>query len=1207
MARLVGSSSGRANHSPRRLAGAAAITVVLALAVCIYVAACTSGGTGGLITAAPATQPAGSKVGSEAGVSGAAFHGMFWPIHRSQGCVSEAKAVLREIADLGADTVLISNAGYQDDAKSATVVINPAVTPSREQWLEIFSIAHENGLRVILMPIVLLSNPRGNEWREAIAPPNWDDWFAQYQGFLLHFTRIAAEGKVEMFMVGSELVSTERFTDRWRRLIAEVRRVFPGKLSYSANWDHYKVVKFWDDLDLVGMSSYYKLSSQANPSLDGLVEAWRPIKQGLIEWQETVKKPLLFTEVGWCSQEGASIEPWDYYYKPTATAAGMEEQRRCYAAFMKTWENVPQVGGAIWRGWGESAGGNADFNYTPRGKPAEQELRRWFKRQRQANARGDERSSNAATRPASRDPGPADQSVKVSMGQLDAPQEGGSRAWYLLRQSDCGPLLRELPLQLARTSDAAVQSSPMWRGHEGGVPLEIDVRMEADAPGELVIGLFADERWSQAPIRVQKVSGAGRHTIVGVPPGKYQIGAMIGDVLDPKALGVHRSWPQPAEVAAGRTAIVELLVSPQFERSLGQSYRQIAEACQPGRKVEYPDRLVQGRVTDASGGPVVHALLQIREHTFGPRPRSIWAIDTGTDALGHYFLDKKAGPLTVSVLVEEPLPGLFGSRSQFAGAPGVHYRKEEVDFALKPFPRGSATLSGRGVDQDGRPVQGFVISVRQDVEIDEEEQPRRTFTYRVPCWTSDGRFVLTDLPSGKHRIMGLPFDHETYQFDFADSVDVELKEGETTDVEVLMKRRTVLYGRVLMEDGTVPPAAVNPPWPEALMISCATDDSGMSWSVGHVDSDGYVTVHLTKDDREALESNKGTLSIEYPVGGNKEKGSWKRVGVFAFDELSADRAKAGAVKIRYADLPENRFQAGAAGGLSDGALAGKPPVAPEALVVRVSPLEHAAADHAAQTVRDVLGEEAGERRVVADKVTNSLVVSGAEKDLSRIAYLVAQLDKPEPGQRATTPDKMERVAKVVRLKHAKAAVVAETVGRLYPGRASIPDDESPEAILRDVVTVTAAKDPEDAVVVSCDPYMDAEITALIAQLDTASPVNAFIRVFRPRHVEAGDLDGALRKMTKDAGVGCRITLDDRTSSVIVQADSAGIRKVARLVEQFDRPGSGSMKARERAPNSRPVTQPSDWPDRTTDWMRLEPRVLPKTRHPKPTSGRGGVP
>ena len=73
-----------------------------------------------------------------------------------------------------------------------------------------------------------------------------------------------------------------------------------------------------------------------------------------------------------------SIEPWNYYYKQTATPGGLEEQRRCYRAFMETWKNSPVVGGIIWWEWLNTTGGSDDFNYIPKGKPAENELRQWF-------------------------------------------------------------------------------------------------------------------------------------------------------------------------------------------------------------------------------------------------------------------------------------------------------------------------------------------------------------------------------------------------------------------------------------------------------------------------------------------------------------------------------------------------------------------------------------------------------------------------------------------------------------------------------------------------------------------------------------------------------------------------------------------------------------------------------------------------------------
>ncbi|MHC4443153.1 MAG: glycoside hydrolase family 113 [Planctomycetota bacterium] len=306
------------------------------------------------------------------------YHGISWQIHHAKNSVIQAETFLGQIADLGADTVLIGNAGVQEHAGSETFRIDPEVTPSPQQWQQILKIAHQNGLRVILMPIVLLSEPRGSEWRGVISPPSWDDWFEQYRKFIFHFAKIAAEGKAEVLIIGSELVSAKTYLEQWQRIIREVRQIYPGKLSYSGNWDHYKHVEFWDELDLIGMTSYYKLASKPNPTLEDLIKEWKPLKTGILRWQKKIGKPLLFTEVGWCSQEGASIEPWNYYHNQSATKKGHQEQKNNYLAFMETWKDNPQVGGVIWWEWIDTNDGKNDFNYTPKGKPAEVELRRWF-------------------------------------------------------------------------------------------------------------------------------------------------------------------------------------------------------------------------------------------------------------------------------------------------------------------------------------------------------------------------------------------------------------------------------------------------------------------------------------------------------------------------------------------------------------------------------------------------------------------------------------------------------------------------------------------------------------------------------------------------------------------------------------------------------------------------------------------------------------
>ena len=153
---------------------------------------------------------------------------------------------------------------------------------------------------------------------------------------------------------------------------------YHGPIGYSANWDHYGRIEFWDVMDFVGMTTYHTLADHPNPTVAELMEAWMPIRQNILTWRATVDKPILFTEVGWCSQEGAASAPWNYYHNQHATAAGHEEQRACYEAFMRTWEDVPGVGGSIWWEWTPYGGGPDCYNYTPKGKPAQALLEQWF-------------------------------------------------------------------------------------------------------------------------------------------------------------------------------------------------------------------------------------------------------------------------------------------------------------------------------------------------------------------------------------------------------------------------------------------------------------------------------------------------------------------------------------------------------------------------------------------------------------------------------------------------------------------------------------------------------------------------------------------------------------------------------------------------------------------------------------------------------------
>jgi len=314
--------------------------------------------------------------------TGGRFRGMAIQLHGGKDAYDRYHPLVSEVADLGADTVMFVVHGWQMHAGSLDLHIDPHRTPSDDDLGRLLDLAAIHGMRRVLMPVILLKAPRTGEWRGKIIPPghDWDAWFERYRQFVLKFARVAEEHEVEVFMVGSELIKAERQTDEWRKTIAAVRGVYSGSLGYSANWDHYgpKKIGFWDDLDIVGMTSYYELARKPNPKIEEIDANWRRIKPEILAFQAKVNRPIMFTEVGWCSQEGAAHEGWNYFASDKATAAGQKEQYLLYESFIKAWSDEPAVKGIIWWEWSTSPGGSDDKGYTPKGKLAEPLLRMWF-------------------------------------------------------------------------------------------------------------------------------------------------------------------------------------------------------------------------------------------------------------------------------------------------------------------------------------------------------------------------------------------------------------------------------------------------------------------------------------------------------------------------------------------------------------------------------------------------------------------------------------------------------------------------------------------------------------------------------------------------------------------------------------------------------------------------------------------------------------
>jgi hypothetical protein len=122
------------------------------------------------------------------------------------------------------------------------------------------------------------------------------------------------------------------------------------------------------------VSAYFVLSDHDAADEAELAKAWLQHRDALLAFARDQGKPLWLTEVGYPSLDGAARRPWDY----TRDAdIDLEEQRRCYAALVATWDGVGELAGLlVWNWWGN--GGSKDGTYTLRGKPAERVLRGWY-------------------------------------------------------------------------------------------------------------------------------------------------------------------------------------------------------------------------------------------------------------------------------------------------------------------------------------------------------------------------------------------------------------------------------------------------------------------------------------------------------------------------------------------------------------------------------------------------------------------------------------------------------------------------------------------------------------------------------------------------------------------------------------------------------------------------------------------------------------
>jgi hypothetical protein len=286
--------------------------------------------------------------------------------------------LLAEIVALGATHVALVIPLYQTDGASHDIGLHTRLSPTLGLVAETIRAARRDGLEVTVFPIVRLLAPRPGEWRGTLAPRDPGAWFRRYGDVLGDLATLAGVTGASRLVIGSELSSLDGVLTRWQPVVARVRALFSGTLVYSANWDHYRDARLFDLVDEEGITGYFNLREAKDPADDATLEAaWRRVRREIEAWHVGRPHDFLFTELGYRSRAGTTAAPWD---EGTRGVPDLDEQRRAFAAFHRVWTGSLSFGfGGIyvwnWYGWG----GPETTGYTPRGKPAELEVRQLLK------------------------------------------------------------------------------------------------------------------------------------------------------------------------------------------------------------------------------------------------------------------------------------------------------------------------------------------------------------------------------------------------------------------------------------------------------------------------------------------------------------------------------------------------------------------------------------------------------------------------------------------------------------------------------------------------------------------------------------------------------------------------------------------------------------------------------------------------------------
>jgi hypothetical protein len=307
-------------------------------------------------------------------------------LHPNHGYGSPAyQSALDEARELGANWVSLTVFGrvWDNDSTGISLSFEAPYRENRENVRRAIAQAHARGLRVLLVPHLWIES---GEWRAELDPPGDEGWNKRaqsYRNFLMEWAQLAAETDVDMLAVGVELRSwvTTTHAPTFLPLVADVRKIYPGLLTYAANWDDVEDTSILGELDVIGINAFYPLAEKENASIDELRNGAERVATRVEELARRWERPVMFTEFGYTTRPDPALRPWEWPDSMQNVRVDQKAQADAYRALLGAMLDARGFAGLfVWRMYADPAdmSQEAEWGFSPRGKQAERVVRDAF-------------------------------------------------------------------------------------------------------------------------------------------------------------------------------------------------------------------------------------------------------------------------------------------------------------------------------------------------------------------------------------------------------------------------------------------------------------------------------------------------------------------------------------------------------------------------------------------------------------------------------------------------------------------------------------------------------------------------------------------------------------------------------------------------------------------------------------------------------------